>query len=360
MTRETGEPGEAIAALESSPTLTTRASTITVEEASAIAAKEYGLTGSITRLSGERDQNFRVDDPVSGSWAMKIVHPAEERSITNFQTAIILHLAERDPGLPVPRILRTQTGQADKLIRLSDGSTRMMRTIAFLSGTILRGCNPSENRNKALGRVLARMQIALSDLRHEAENHRIAWDLSNTLWQRGIVPGIENPQRRGLMEAGLDRFERKVVNRLKELRTQVIHGDLNGDNVLVSATNNDDVLGVIDFGDAVRTAGINDIAVAMAYSLLDTGDDLKSSAAFISGFSSLLPLRRVELDVLLELIIARLVIRVGITEWRARRFPENREYILRTTEANWSVLAHVLQIPCDAARSMFYRAAGCE
>ncbi|MNH41285.1 hypothetical protein D3C79_1027540 [compost metagenome] len=48
------------------------------------------------------------------------------------------------------------------------------------------------------------------------------------------------------------------------------------------------------------------------------------------------PLTDEEVDVFYDLLMVRMVLRLTLTEWRAARFPENSEYILRNTPRTWT------------------------
>jgi Ser/Thr protein kinase RdoA (MazF antagonist) len=52
-----------------------------------------------------------------------------------------------------------------------------------------------------------------------------------------------------------------------------------------------------------------------------------------------------ELALLPRLIIARMVARVIVPEWRARQSPANRRYLLRDTARAWTQLNRLLAIP---------------
>ncbi len=56
---------------------------------------------------------------------------------------------------------------------------------------------------------------------------------------------------------------------------------------------------------------------------------------------------------MLDLVMARLVITVLITEWRATRYPENRAYIMRNNGLAWAGLDHIDQLPrAEASRRL--------
>jgi Ser/Thr protein kinase RdoA (MazF antagonist) len=158
------------------------------------------------------------------------------------------------------------------------------------------------------------------------------------------------------MAAGLDRFERRAAAALPTLRAQVVHNDLSGDNVVADPDDHDLIAGLLDFGDATRTAMINDVAVAVAYQIRNDTDLLAAALALMRGFTAVRPLLGEEVDLLLDLVIARMVIRVGISEWRGRRFPENIAYIRRNTAEAWRALEQLLALDPDRTTALFHQA----
>ncbi|MCY1309628.1 hypothetical protein D9M70_597390 [compost metagenome] len=85
----------------------------------------------------------------------------------------------------------------------------------------------------------------------------------------------------------------------------------------------------------VRTPLVNDVVVAAAYALGESDSLLDAPRAFLEGYQSVTPLTAEELDVFYDLLMVRMVLRLTLTEWRASRFPENRDYILRNTRRSW-------------------------
>ena len=92
------------------------------------------------------------------------------------------------------------------------------------------------------------------------------------------------------------------------------------------------IAGIIDFGDLTFTARVNDLAIAAAYQVADSGDPLAPACDVIAAYHAVTPLDLLELDVLFDLIATRIVMTVVISSWRAVRYPENREYILRNNK----------------------------
>jgi Ser/Thr protein kinase RdoA (MazF antagonist) len=109
----------------------------------------------------------------------------------------------------------------------------------------------------------------------------------------------------------------------------VIHNDFNFSNVMVDK-HRSEITGVLDFGDMVHAPLIYDLAVALAYQF--SGDDDEALAiinAFTLRYHRVFPLEIQELELLYDLIAARQILSLLITQWRASLYPENSQYILR-------------------------------
>lgn len=322
--------------------LTTMAAEVPAAEAERLARRHYGLDVRARPLIGERDRNFALTAADGRGFVLKLVNPAEDPAVTDFQTRLLLHLAAADPELPVQQVVPTRDGAPQTVVTLADGTRSAMRLVSFLPGTLLRAAPRTDRQRRNLGAMLARTQLALQDFSHRADSHDIAWDLRHAGRIRAVVPEIADRARRALLERALDRIEAEALPAMAGLRAQVVHNDLSYDNVLVDAGDTDKVTGVLDFGDATRTPLVNDVAVAAAYYLAEGAEPLDGALALLAGFCGVRPLQPVELELLPDLILARMVIRVGITEWRAARFPENRAYILRNTPLAWHYLEQLL------------------
>ena len=153
------------------------------------------------------------------------------------------------------------------------------------------------------------------------------------------MDALEDPiQHDRVVRAFSTAFERRVAPRLSGLRRQVIHNDFNPHNVLVSHEDHACVTGILDFGDMVHTPLIVDLATACAYQVSPAARPLQSVGEFAAAYNAVIPLDPAEMAVLLDLIMARLITTIVITNWRARRYPANRTYILRNT---WPLLGGI-------------------
>ena len=142
---------------------------------------------------------------------------------------------------------------------------------SFLAGRILRDVPTSARLRENLGRMLARLGQELTDFEHPAGSRPLLWDLWQADQVRLLLDDLDPLEGRELLVECLDHFEAEGRPRLARLRRQMIHNDMSGDNVLV-ADDDVTVAGILDFGDAVVTQLVNDVAV-IATNLLAEGDD---------------------------------------------------------------------------------------
>ena len=112
--------------------------------------------------------------------------------------------------------------------------------------------------------MLGRVDLALAGFTHPADRRVLVWDVQHFHHLTRLVEHTPNSAHRRLAQEVFRLFDRAVVPRLTDLETQVIHGDYSPHNVVVNPHGDRFVTGVIDFGDAVRSAVIFDPAVHLA------------------------------------------------------------------------------------------------
>ncbi len=317
-----GDPALAIASPP--PTFDTSA----VEQ---LLSNDYGLSGSLTPLVSERDQNFRVDAPGGQRFVVKIANVAEAGVVTDFQIQALLHLEERECRVRVPRIVRTRGGDAATTI--DSGAVRhIVRLVTWVPGVPLVGRAPEAGLAFALGQTLAHLDAALRDFQHRGDQQDLLWDMQRAAELRDKLSYIPEHGERALVESVLDDFEERVAPSFSDLRRQVIHNDLNPGNVLVTDTARPAVAGVIDFGDMVRAPLVVDVAIAASYLRFGGADALEPAVALIAGFDSITPLVDAELSVLRDLLRTRLATTMTMMHWRVAMRAETDEYLRKSLQ----------------------------
>lgn len=312
----------------------------------------FGVSGTATVLSGERDVTARIVTSPQGdggpqTWILKVVHPDEPAEVTDLQVAVLRHLATTSPSVPAPRLHPATSG--GERVTLADGRSCAVRLVSAVPGMPLSGvlssaagCPQRRRVDVAadLGATLARTDQALARLRHPAEDTPLLWDTAGFLQRpqpyKTIVPS--EPDLADLL-GGL---RERIVPRLKGHPCQLIHNDANPHNVFVADSGR--VTGLIDFGDLVRAPRVQDLAVALAYLLTPGRDPLAVAEAAVGGYVQVEALTEGELALLPDLMAARMAMAMAITRWRARQHPENAAYILRNHETTRLGLAELVTL----------------
>jgi len=331
---------------------------IALDDAAIIAADYFGvtLTGPPVMLSAERDCNIRLST-ADGALLLKISNPAEDPAAIEAQTLALLHIAAHDPALPVPRVIPTLTNEPILLWPGPAGVLRV-RLLSYLPGQPLHLAPASTAQRRSVGALLARLGLALRDFDHPGASRALLWDISHAGDLAVLLPHIADAGRRALAARFLDAFQRFAGPLLPGFRAQVLHNDFNPHNLLVAPDAPERLAGVIDFGDMVHAALVNDLAIAAAYDVPAEGHPLRHAADLVSAYHGVNPLLPQEIEVLFDLIAVRQVVSVAIGTWRAQRYPENRDYILRNSQAAWRGLERFATLDRAEAQDYFRTACG--
>jgi hydroxylysine kinase len=336
-----------------SPTLTTRAAHTALARIEQLVEASYGLEVNVERLSAERDEIFKLQDRTGRHYTLKVAHGQEDSGAIDFETRALLHVAERDPQLPTPRLVQTLDGEYVLTPRWDDSPPAAVRLFHWLSGAPLSSAPRSLPQTETLGTLLARLGRALSQFQHPMQGRHMDWDLRHTGRLSPLVDALADDSHRMLAHRALNAFLERVPERLAGQRSQVIYNDLNPHNVLVDSHDPEHVTGIIDFGDVAHTALINDAAIGAAYLCVLGETPLEYPLRFIRAYHSTTPLEPQELELIYDLMVARLVMTVTITEWRGSRNPQNSAYILKNTGLAWAGLERLSQLDYRQASEMF-------
>ncbi len=309
----------------------------TAEEAARIAANAFGVRGTASALGSERDQAFMLESGV-----LKISNATEDEAVLDLEEAAIAHVAAVDPDLPVARPLAPRATFEGHQVRLFE------RRRGRKAGPEL-----DDAAVREIAAVHARLCLALRSFFHPAAGRELLWNVRAAPRLRPLLDEIADPARRALVARMLDRYDERVLPQWERLRGQVVHGDFNLDNLLVDERGR--VTGILDFGDCCHTALAADLAVALA-SLLrgrPPEDVFRVARIALDGFASRLPLEQLELELLGDLVAARLAAIVSISAWRSHRFPENAAYIEAWDDDSWRLLELLDELaPQEVAREL--------
>lgn len=317
---------------------------IDVDLVTSVLAEHYDLAGRLQPLATEKDDTFRLEADSAG-YLVKVSPPDEAREVVDLQTAVMRFLEAAAPELPVQRVRLTLDGR-DHVDIAADGGSRVLRVFEFVEGSVWAQARPDGEQLAVVGEMLGRVDVALEGFTHPADRRGLVWDIGHFHELRELLDHTPDAGHRGLAERVFDLFEAAVVPSLADLETQVIHGDYSPYNVVVDDQWEGYVTGVIDFGDTVRSAVIFDPAVAMANLLGRTPQDpWREACAFVAGYQRTRPIRDHEVPLLPVAALARLTLRGLITNWRAERVPERRDYLLAHAKDDWAHVQLALTTP---------------
>ena len=314
------------------------------DEAARIARIYYGLDAEVTRCAGEKDDTFRVAAADGRRFILKATDPTSDSAEIDFQVEILDFVAAADADLPVPRTVGDRHGTRRFDYRDDAGQDRQIWMMSFLEGRPLSELSTTPPERMEIGKMLARLRLALAGFSHSAESRMIPWDVQHLTRLEGLLTNISDPVQRRQVEAGLARFA-DIESRLSETRRQVVHNDFTKSNLLANPTSSRFVSGVIDFGDAVRTSVAIDVATAMMNQLpREPGDEdlLADARDVLRGYLKIADLTEVELGLVPHLMMARVVARALLSITYSIRVPENAAYFLRNTEQGWHQLGWFL------------------
>ena len=307
---------------------------LTSERVLEIAHAEFGIEAAhLTRLATERDDTYVLDTSSGTRVLLKVANPIDPTIEIDLSVQALVHVHKFDPELPVPRVLPTRSGELLAAVSGMDGEQRVARLLTWLPGAIPTFDVLTEEQAASRGTMLGRLNRALATFDHPGARRYLAWDLRQVGTLRAHLVHIADPHTRATVGQQLDHFDEFTGPRLAAARQQVIHNDLNSDNVLVSPTDTDRVVGILDFGDVVQSATVADLGLAMSY-VIDVQrpgvNPWINPYACARAFDRERELTDEEWELLPDLVRARLSQRLLLGSWLSAMNPENADYTSRT------------------------------
>ena len=325
-----------------------------------MAREIYGVYATASALPSERDQNFLLCDQSGEKFVLKIANALEDRALLEAQQQAMARITERAPLCQ--RVAPTLPGDFLTEVRSASGARHFARMVTWLPGAPLgsvRRHSPELLRD--LGRRVGQIDRALVGFDHPAIHRDFHWDLANGLSViREYEPLIPDAEMRRLIGKLADEFERDVAPGLPRLRKSAIHNDANDYNVIVGGgddlrARNQSVAGLIDFGDLVHSFTVGDLAIAIAYAILEKPDPLAAAAEIVRGYHAEYALTEDEVAALFGLVRLRLLMSACISAHQRRQRP-NDDYLAISQQPIRETLPKLAEIPPRFAEAVFRHA----
>ena len=328
---------------------------IDTEKATQLLNSHYKIKGKLYPLPGEIDQNFKVIAEKGNKYVFKITPENIELDFLDFQKKLLLHLN----GQKAPKEICDKKGNSIVLIQHKSGKKKYLRLLTWTSGRLWSHVNPhSEQLLLSLGKSCGNVTKTLQTFNHAYAIRKFDWDLSQSLWVEKHFE-LFNLDQRNLIVGFTNAFKKKH-KAYNSLRKSIVHNDANNNNIIVSDNIlNPEVISLIDYGDAIHTQIINDLAITCAYAIMEVPDPLEASLAVVSGYHHSFPLNENELEFLYNLIAIRLIVSVTKSAINKIENPLN-EYLWISEQPAWELLQKWVKVNEEFAHYRFREVCGFE
>ncbi len=325
---------------------------ISPEAAAGIAASHFGLTATVRELGSQQDANFLLIDDADGPFGvLKIANPAFSRIELEAQDAAAAYIDATEG-------IRTATNVGTPpIVDIDSGGTFLARIIRYLPGGTLSGdgyVRPAQVA--ALGDLAGRTCRALAAFDHPGVDRVLQWDLRHAKRTVEVLaPHVADPDQRQTVESAAAAAWHVVAGLADDLPVQVIHGDITGDNVVVSESGIPD--GLIDFGDLMRSWTVAELAASVATLLRHDGCEPATTLPAIQAFHAVRPLSPAEVDALWPLVVMRSATLVVSGIHQSSIDAENA-YASSALDLEWRIFQRASDIPIDVMTAQIRQALG--
>jgi 4-aminobutyrate aminotransferase-like enzyme/Ser/Thr protein kinase RdoA (MazF antagonist) len=325
---------------------------ISVKQAEEILFKLYKIKGKVFELPGEIDFNFRIKTDQGEGYILKISRPHEDLEYLDFYQKLLQYVEKNESNLVAPQVINDVYDNSISKIADDYGTIRNVRLLTWISGRIWNDVNPQlDTLRFSLGAQCGLLTKALLGFEHAAAKREFVWDINQSLWTKQFTQ-LFNEQEKEIITYFQSLFESQFTN-FQKLRKSVVHNDANENNIIVTKNLiNPKVTAIIDYGDAIYTQIINDLAVTCAYAIMNHTNPLDAALPIIKGYHSKFALTEKELTHLYTAIAMRLVISVTKSALNKIEEPDNA-YLVTSEKQAWELLKKWYVISPDFAHYCF-------
>lgn len=323
---------------------------------SAMTMEFFGIDGTASDLNGYDVWNYLIRTADGKKFILKISPLVESEPLLDAQIQMMQYLAQT---FLADKLQHHVPGVKGELLvpALINGKEYRLRLLSFIEGEFWVDLKQRPDQlYRSLGSFLGSMDQQLQSFSHTGMHRRYTWDISTAADAGKKLQFIGDHHRRRIAGYFLLQFETEVQPVLSTLRQAYVHNDANDYNLLVK---DGAVTGLIDFGDLVYTALINNLAVACTYAMFDTDNPLQAAVWVVESYHGKYPLTEVETDLLYYLVAARLCISVTESAYNKHQGSTNEHHFV-TESAAWKLLEYLIQLNPVKAQQVFRKACGFE
>ena len=333
----------------------------TIADAEHAARTLYGWSATAQSLPGERDANFLLTLAGGDKRVLKFANDADGAVSVDMQLSALLHL--ENSNIRAPRVARTVAGETSRRLAIGNGESHTVWGMTHLDGEILaRRRQKSAALLEQLGREAGLLSLALREFKHPVLSRPFPWELSHggeVVRQYRPLLG-ESPASRSVDKL-LARAEESLGRVQENLPRQAIHNDLNDYNLLIHSAQAESryEIGIVDFGDMVHSIAVGELAVLLAYVLLDEANPLAAASHVMRGYHAHSPLSEAEISAIFPLVCMRMCLSLAIGAHQVSLQPENL-YLDVSTVSMQRAVNKLAGIGNSFAEGVFRNACGLE
>ena len=319
--------------------------------------EQYQIQASLYPLAGEVDLNFKMVTEQGETFVVKVYAPGRDLEFLNFQERLLTHLESKELNFDVPQVIKTHTGKSTLNFIDENQQQRSVRILSWISGRLWNHVNPHTAALRyELGTLCGTLSTALLDFDHPFAHREFEWDIASGLWVKEYLELFDTAEQ-NLIQVFISQFE-EVQTEYTQLQKSTVHNDANDFNILVSEdVFNPKLEGLIDFGDAIYTQTINDLAICCSYAIMGFEDPLEASLAIVKGYHKSFPLEEEALQYLYVCIAIRLLI--SVTKSRINKLEAaDNPYLQISDKAAWELLKKWKHVDPEFAHYRFRGACG--
>lgn len=282
----------------------------------------WELEGQLIKLAGFEDINFKLKNG-SESYLIKL-SIGEYTADLDLQLQALIYANQNadEHGIFLSSIIKSIQGNTYEHITL-DGENYCLRVHKWLEGYLYANTFPKSRALLIdLGKKTGAHVKLLRGFSHPAAiRDNFKWDLNQANW---IKPNISltEPEIKVLITEFMHRYE-SLLGQYGQLEKGVIHNDLNDYNIITAQGK---VKGFIDYGDLCFSQYVNELAILIAYAVMDMEDPLEGARWLVHGFHSTHPLSSVEISLIHTLVGMRLSVSLVTSAINKSENPDN-EYL---------------------------------
>lgn len=301
----------------------------------------YGIdVADFRSLGGELDTNVYVKDSSGREFTIKRSQCSDVSEI-RWQYPVLRHLGARLMDVRVPIVEPTASGASDVVVE-REHDLLVIRLAQWVPGQMLGELHsPSALALRNWGHLAANCVLALSDYSAAEVPETHYWDLrAASAAIATALPFVQDDELRQRVEVISSRAKASL-EWLGTQPCQVVHQDLNDFNVLVDDSG-DQIIGVLDVGDAIFAPKVSEVVVASAYGMLRQDDPKRAFEEVLAGYGKVFHVSKEDRESIFWLAAMRLC--VNATTWTMRSADSGDDYGSRRMAATWPAIAKIADL----------------